>query len=390
MQLTDPVALARALIRCPSVTPVDEGAQAVLGDMLRHLGFRLEPLRLDAGGGPAIDNLFARLGEASPNLAFAGHTDVVPPGDLDAWTAEPFGAEIRDDWLFGRGAADMKGDIACFVAAVARYLERHGPPTGSLSLLITGDEEGPAINGTVELLRWAEAAGHRFDGCIVGEPTCVEALGDMAKIGRRGSLTVTLEVFGRQGHVGYPDRVDNAAHKLIAILHRLTTTPVDRGTAHFEPTSLQVTTIDIGNPATNVAPGRARAVFNIRYNDSQSPASLKALIEAAIGAVIGPAVGSGRGRVEVGYSEGADAFLSKPGALAETLAASVAAVTGREPVLSTSGGTSDARFVQAYCPVIEFGLVGATIHQVDERVALADLEQLTAIYLDFLERAFGR
>jgi succinyl-diaminopimelate desuccinylase len=382
MQLTDPVVLAQALIRCPSVTPADEGAQAVLGDMLRPLGFKLEPLRFSAGGEPAIDNLFARLGDAAPNLAFAGHTDVVPPGDLDGWTAEPFAAEIRDGWLFGRGVADMKGDIACFVAAVARYLERHGNPRGSISLLITGDEEGPAINGTVELLRWAAAAGHRFDDCIVGEPTCVETLGDMAKIGRRGSLTVTLEVFGRQGHVGYPHRVDNAAHRLIALLHRLTTTPIDRGTEHFEPSSLQVTTIDIGNPATNIAPGRARAVLNIRHNDSQSPESLKALIEAAIRAT--------GGRIDVRYSEGAIAFLSAPGELAGMLGASVEAITGQKPALSTSGGTSDARFVQAYCPVIEFGLVGSTIHQVDERVECSDLERLTLIYLDFLERYFER
>ena len=381
MRLTDPVVLAQALIRCPSVTPADEGTQAVLGDMLRPLGFRIEPLRFAAGGEPAIDNLFARLGDAAPNLAFAGHTDVVPPGDLDGWTAEPFGAEIRDGWLFGRGVADMKGDIACFVAAVARYLERQGNLKGSISLLITGDEEGPAINGTIELLRWAAAAGHRFDDCIVGEPTCVETLGDMAKIGRRGSLTATLEVFGRQGHVGYPHRVDNAAHRLVALLHRLTTTPIDQGTEHFEPSSLQVTTIDIGNPATNIAPGRARAVLNIRHNDSQTPESLKALIEAAIAAT--------GGRIEVRYSEGANAFLSTPGPLALMLGASVDAITGRKPVLSTSGGTSDARFIQAYCPVIEFGLVGATIHQIDERVEVRDLERLTLIYLDFLERYFG-
>ena len=378
MQLTDPVALAQALIRCPSVTPADAGAQAVLAEMLRPLGFRIAPLQFAAGGEPAIDNLWARLGDAAPNLAFAGHTDVVPPGDLDGWTTDPFAAEVRDGWLYGRGVADMKGDIASFVAATARYLQRHGAPKGSISLLITGDEEGPAVNGTVELLRWARANGHHFDACIVGEPTCVERLGDTAKIGRRGSLTVTLEVFGRQGHVGYPHRVDNAAHRLVALLHRLTTTPIDQGTAHFEPSSLQVTTIDIGNPATNVAPGRARATLNIRHNDSQTPASLAAFIEAAIAAV--------GGRIEVRYSEGANAFLSAPGLLAETLAASVEAITGASPAFSTSGGTSDARFVQAYCPVIEFGLVGATIHQVDERVELADLERLTLIYLDFLER----
>jgi succinyl-diaminopimelate desuccinylase len=381
MAATDPIPLAQALIRCPSVTPADAGAQAVLAAALRPLGFRVEELRFDGGGGPAIDNLFARLGEDGPHLAFAGHTDVVPAGDVDAWTADPFGAEIRGGWLYGRGSCDMKGEIACFVAAVARFIERHGPPKGSISLLVTGDEEGPAINGTLELMRWAEARGHRFDGCIVGEPTSVEALGDTAKIGRRGSLTVTLDARGRQGHVGYPHLADNAAHRLVAVLHRLTTTPIDDGTDHFEPSGLQVTTIDIGNAATNVVPAKARAVLNIRHNDSQTPESLKALIEAAIAAV--------GGKVDARYSEGANAFLSTPGALADTLAASVETVTGRRPALSTSGGTSDARFIQAWCPVIEFGLVGATIHQVDERVPLAELEALTRIYQGFLERHFG-
>ncbi|MCB1992163.1 MAG: succinyl-diaminopimelate desuccinylase, partial [Geminicoccaceae bacterium] len=282
----------------------------------------------------------------------------------------------------GRGAADMKGDIACFVAAIARYLERHGSVPGSLSLLITGDEEGPAVNGTVALLRWAEAAGHRFDACLVGEPTSVDELGDMAKIGRRGSLTVTLEARGRQGHVGYPHRADNAAHRLVRVLARLVETPLDEGTELFEPSSLQVTTIDIGNPASNVVPARARAVLNIRYNDSQSPASLKALVAAAIEAA--------GGRVEAACTEGANVFACPPGPLAALLGDSVEAVTGRRPVLSTSGGTSDARFIHSHCPVIEFGLIGQTIHQVDERVPLVELQALTAIYLEFLERYFGQ
>ncbi len=381
MVATDPVELARSLIRCPSVTPADAGAQATLAAVLAPLGFAVERLRFAAGGEPAIDNLFAKLGDAEPHLAFAGHTDVVPPGDRDAWTAEPFAAEIRDGRLYGRGACDMKGDIACFTAAVARFVDRHGPPPGAISLLITGDEEGPAVNGTIELMRWATAAGQRFDACIVGEPTSARELGDTVKIGRRGSLTITLEARGKQGHVGYPHLADNAAHRLVAVLHRLTTTPIDTGTDHFEPSSLQVTTIDIDNPATNLVPGRAKAVLNIRYNDSQTPQSLKALVEAAIDAT--------GGQIAARYSEGANVFLSTPGPLAETLAASIAAVTGRRPRLSTSGGTSDARFIQAWCPVIEFGLVGATIHQVDECVPLAELELLTGIYLDFLERYFG-
>ncbi|HRY25563.1 MAG TPA: succinyl-diaminopimelate desuccinylase [Geminicoccaceae bacterium] len=382
MSSVDPVELTRALVRCPSVTPADAGAQAVLAEVLEGLGFRVELLRLGDGGEPAIDNLFARLGDGSPHLAFNGHTDVVPAGDDAAWSAGPFAAEIRDGWLYGRGAADMKGDIACFVAAIARYLERHGSVPGSLSLLITGDEEGPAVNGTVALLRWAEAAGHRFDACLVGEPTSVDELGDMAKIGRRGSLTVTLEARGRQGHVGYPHRADNAAHRLVRVLARLVETPLDEGTELFEPSSLQVTTIDIGNPASNVVPARARAVLNIRYNDSQSPASLKALVAAAIEAA--------GGRVEAACTEGANVFACPPGPLAALLGDSVEAVTGRRPVLSTSGGTSDARFIHSHCPVIEFGLIGQTIHQVDERVPLVELQALTAIYLEFLERYFGQ
>ncbi|MEZ5859004.1 MAG: succinyl-diaminopimelate desuccinylase [Geminicoccaceae bacterium] len=382
MSSVDPVELTRALVRCPSVTPADAGAQAVLAEVLEGLGFRVELLRLGDGGEPAIDNLFARLGDGSPHLAFNGHTDVVPAGDDAAWSAGPFAAEIRDGWLYGRGAADMKGDIACFVAAIARYLERHGSVPGSLSLLITGDEEGPAVNGTVALLRWAEAAGHRFDACLVGEPTSVDELGDMAKIGRRGSLTVTLEARGRQGHVGYPHRADNAAHRLVRVLARLVETPLDESTELFEPSSLQVTTIDIGNPASNVVPARARAVLNIRYNDSQSPASLKALVAAAIEAA--------GGRVEAACTEGANVFACPPGPLAALLGDSVEAVTGRRPVLSTSGGTSDARFIHSHCPVIEFGLIGQTIHQVDERVPLVELQALTAIYLEFLERYFGQ
>ncbi len=382
MPAVDPVELTRALVRCPSVTPADAGAQAVLAEVLDGLGFRVERLCLGDGGEPAIDNLFARFGDGAPHLAFNGHTDVVPAGDVAAWTAGPFAAEVRDGWLYGRGAADMKGDIACFIAAIARYLERHGPPPGSLSLLITGDEEGPAVNGTVELLRWAAAAGQRFDACLVGEPTSVDELGDMAKIGRRGSLTVTLEARGKQGHVGYPHRADNAAHRLVRVLARLVETPLDAGTELFEPSSLQVTTIDIGNPASNVVPARARAVLNIRYNDSQSPASLKALVASAIEAA--------GGQIEASYAEGANVFACPPGPLAALLGDSVEAVTGRRPELSTSGGTSDARFVQSYCPVIEFGLIGQTIHQVDERVPLAELEALTAIYLEFLERYFGQ
>lgn len=378
--LTDPVRLTAELVRCPSVTPEDAGAQALLSGWLESLGFACTPLRFEEDGTPPVDNLFAHMGERGPHLAFAGHTDVVPPGDGASWSVDPFSASIERGELVGRGAADMKSGIACFVAAIARHRERHGAVPGSISLIITGDEEGPAINGTVKVLEWADSQGHRFDGCIVGEPTSRTQVGDMIKVGRRGSLTGTVRARGRQGHVAYPQRADNAAHAIVRLLDRLTREPLDDGNAHFDPSTLQVTTIDIGNPASNVVPGEARAVFNIRYNDAHSRESLETWV--------GNCAKAAGGRFEIVFSESAKPFITEAGPLVETVIAAIRAITGLDPERSTSGGTSDARFICRYAPVVELGIVGQTMHQSDERVAVADIETLTRIYGDLIERFF--
>ncbi|MCB2053887.1 MAG: succinyl-diaminopimelate desuccinylase [Geminicoccaceae bacterium] len=372
MPAIDPVTLTAELIRCPSVTPADAGAQVLLGDVLSDLGFEVHHLPFND-----VPNLFATIGRGAPHLLFAGHTDVVPPGDSSSWSVDPFAAVTVDGQLIGRGAADMKSGIAAFVAAVARH-RAGGARGGTISLLITGDEEGPAIDGTVRVLDWARDQGLVFDGCIVGEPTCPAVLGEMAKIGRRGSLTGRLTVRGRQGHTAYPARADNAAHKLVAMLRALIDEPLDAGNERFEPSTLQVATIDIGNPATNVVPGEAKAVFNIRFNDEHDRTSLEALIRRRCAGVAS--------EFALLFEGNADPFLTTPGRLTELLAEAVESVTGRRPVFSTSGGTSDARFVSRHCPVVEFGIVGATMHQSDERVAVRDIEGLTAIYEAFLDR----
>lgn len=374
----DPVALTQALVRCASVTPNAGEALDLLEAVLGPLGFACRRLRFEGDGSYPVDNLFAKRGEGRPHLAFAGHVDVVPPGERGRWELDPFAGEIRDGKLFGRGSADMKSGVAAFVAAVARLAAAGDAPGGAISLLITGDEEGDAVNGTAKLLAWADAQGERFDGCVVGEPTCPERLGDVAKIGRRGSLSGHLVVHGRQGHTAYPQRADNAAHGLIAVLDRLVRTPLDEGTAWFQPSNLQVTSIDIGNPATNVIPGEASARFNIRFNDRHTKASLERWLHEQI-APLAPAY-------TLTVSGNAEAFLTEPGPLSEALAASVEAETGLRPRLDTSGGTSDARFAQRYCPVIEFGLVGTTMHQANEHVTIADIEGLTRIYERFLRR----
>jgi succinyl-diaminopimelate desuccinylase len=379
MTSLDPVALTRALVRCPSVTPNAAAALDLVQQALEPLGFACKRLIFAGENSYPVDNLFAKLGEGTPHLAFAGHVDVVPTGDPARWTSDPFAGEIRDGRLYGRGAADMKSGVACFVAAVGRHLARHGAPSdGAISLLITGDEEGEAINGTVKLLAWAAERGERFDACLVGEPTCPAQLGDTAKIGRRGSVTCQLVVRGRQGHTAYPQRADNAAHRLVAVLQALVTTPLDTGTEWFEPSNLQVTSIDIGNPAANVIPAEATARFNIRFNDLHTSASLERWLHERIAPLASD--------YALTVTGNAEAFLTEPGRLSEVLAESVEAETGRRPELSTTGGTSDARFVQRYCPVIEFGLVGTTMHQVDEHVAVADIEGLTRIYERFLQR----
>ncbi|MFM2041868.1 MAG: succinyl-diaminopimelate desuccinylase [Pseudomonadota bacterium] len=369
---TDPLSLAQALIRCPSVTPADAGALDVVQRALEGLGFTCTRLPFQESGTDRVDNLYARLGDAGPNLCFAGHTDVVPVGDAAAWTVDPFGGEVINGRLYGRGASDMKGAVAAWIAAVARHLDTHGRPAGSLSLLITGDEEGPSVNGTKKVLDWMAANGERIDACIVGEPTNPKAMGDMMKIGRRGSLTATLTAYGAQGHVAYPHLADNPLPRLAEALHLLASSPLDEGTPHFQPSTLALTTIDVGNPAGNVIPAKGTARFNIRFNDLHTPASLEAHIRDVLQEV--------GGHWDLSIQVSGVAFLTPPGPLSDMVGQAVAAVTGRVPDLSTSGGTSDARFIKDHCPVVEFGLVGATMHKVDENVTVADLETLTEIY----------
>jgi succinyl-diaminopimelate desuccinylase len=383
----DPIELAAELIRRPSVTPEDAGALDIVAGRLEQLGFVCHRLVFDDSGPNGeetapVANLYARFGEGRPNLCFAGHTDVVPTGPVEGWSFEPFAASLRDGELCGRGAVDMKGAIAAFIASAERFLAGRGNGfAGSISLLITGDEEGVAVNGTRKVLEWLQTRGEIIDACVVGEPTSANSLGDMIKIGRRGSMTGRLTVAGVQGHVAYPHLVDNAAHRLVALLQALISAPLDDGTEHFQPTTLQVTTIDIGNPATNVVPGLARATFNIRFNDLWSSATLRSAIERKLAAV--------GGNYQLVWEVSGESFLVPPGPVSEYLAAAIGAVTGQVPELSTTGGTSDARFIQAYCPVAEFGLVGQTMHKADERVDVGDITRLASIYETFLDRFFG-
>ena len=365
----DPLPLAQALIRCASVTPADAGAQETLSGMLSSLGFTIHRLRFGE-----IENIFARIGSGGPHICFAGHTDVVPVGAAN-WRTDPFGGEVRDGVLYGRGACDMKGAIAAFVSGVAQHLEK-GTPKGSISLLITGDEEGPATDGTVKVLEWMRSNGQIPDFCLVGEPTCPVRLGDTVKIGRRGSVNMRIEVHGTQGHVAYPHRADNPVHRLVQALEALTAAPVDAGTDWFEPSTLQVTSIDVGNDATNVIPASARAALNIRFNDGHSGASLIAWVRATLSRYAE--------RFEVSASISGESFVTRPGPLVDILRGAIKGATGLDPKLDTGGGTSDARFIANYCPVAEFGLVGATMHQIDERVPVAELRDLARIYKDII------
>jgi succinyl-diaminopimelate desuccinylase len=367
--LTDPLPFAQALIRCNSVTPADGGAQTVLAEALTSLGFTVHRLRFGE-----IENLYARLGTGGRHLCFAGHTDVVPVGAVN-WRDNPFGGEVRDGILYGRGACDMKGAIAAFVAGVARYLER-GTPGGSVSFLITGDEEGPAVDGTVKVLEWMKEHNEIPDFCLVGEPTCPVKLGDMVKIGRRGSVNFKIEVHGTQGHVAYPHRADNPVHRLIQALQALIAAPIDAGTDWFEPSTLGVTSIDVGNAATNVIPPSAKAMLNIRFNDKHSGASLAAWVKATLARYAD--------RFDLETSISGESFVTKPGPLVDILRNAIIGATGIEPKLDTGGGTSDARFISNYCPVAEFGLVGATMHQTDERVPVAEMRDLARIYHDVI------
>ncbi|RME66238.1 MAG: succinyl-diaminopimelate desuccinylase [Alphaproteobacteria bacterium] len=380
VQALDPIALAQVLIRCASVTPRDDGALAAIAAPLAALGFRCETMSF--GKGPArVHNLYARLGSARPHFCFAGHSDVVPAGDAAGWAHTPFGGAVEDGWLKGRGAADMKGAIAAFIAAVADFLRAHGPPAGSISLLITGDEEGEAVNGTVKVLDVLAARGETIDACIVGEPTSQSALGDMIKIGRRGSLNATIAVHGTQGHVAYPERADNPIPRLLRFLAHVDAHKLDDGDADFQPSNLEITDIHVGNATVNLIPASATARLNIRFNTRHTGAGLKAWLEEAAMAT------AGRHSLDVRIS--GEAFRTAPGALTDLVVGAVRQVTGRTPALSTAGGTSDARFIARHAPVVECGLVGATMHKVDEQVAAADVVALARIYTAMLRRFFA-
>ena len=381
MAKLDPVALTAALIRCPTVTPDEGGALVLLQGVLEGAGFDCH--RVDRGG---VSNLFARWGRKGANKSFGfnGHVDVVPVGDVAAWTHDPFGADVVDGVMFGRGATDMKSGVAAFVAAAVDFV-KDAPPDGAVVLAITGDEEGPSVDGTVALLDWMAANGERMSHCLVGEPTCPDRMGEMMKIGRRGSLTAWFTAQGVQGHSAYPHRARNPLSALVALLARLEAEPLDRGTAHFDASTVVITTIDCGNPATNVIPAKGSATVNIRFNDAHTGASVTAWLKAHAAAV---AQATG---VEIGVrvSVSGESFLTPPGEFSDLIARVVAAETGLVPVASTSGGTSDARFVKDHCPVVEFGLVGRTMHQVDERVAVADIVALKAIYARVLREYFA-
>jgi succinyl-diaminopimelate desuccinylase len=383
----DPLSIARDLLRCPSVTPAEGGALKYLGRVLKDAGFSVHHLAFSEPGEDMVENLYARIGTEAPNLVFAGHTDVVPPGDEKAWTHPPFAGETDGTALYGRGAVDMKGGVACALAAVLDHLSAHNgkPAKGSISFLITGDEEGVAVNGTPKLLQWAAEHGEKFDHCILGEPSNVEALGDTIKIGRRGSLNGHLIVSGVQGHVAYPERAVNPIRGLVTLIEALQAEPLDNGTEHFPPSHLEFTTVDVGNKTVNLIPGEARARFNIRFNDCHTLDSLKNLLRQRADAASG---GEVKFRFEWEPSN-AGVFVTTPGPFTEMVSQAIAEVTGCTPHLSTSGGTSDARFITNYCPVVEFGLVGQTMHAVDERVPIADLRALTTIYRKIIDRYFG-
>lgn len=382
MDPTDPVELARALIRCPSVTPEDAGALALVADVLRQLGFVVHDLPFTEPGGATIRNLYARHGQGGPFVLFAGHTDVVPPGEAAAWRDPPFAAAVHSGRLWGRGAADMKSGVAAEIAAVARFLRDEPGADGSIGLMLTGDEEGRAIAGTRKVLAWMREHRELPDFCVLAEPTSVERCGDTIKIGRRGSLNGTLTVHGKQGHIAYPERADNPVHRLVRMLAALLAAPLDDGSAHFDPSSLEISTVDVGNPTGNLIPARAVARFNIRYNDRHDRGSLERWLRARLAPV--------GGRYDLVLETSGDAFLTRPGPVTALVSAAVQEVTGKAPLPSTSGGTSDARFIKDLCPVVEVGLVGTTMHQIDESVALADIEQLTRIFQAVLRQHLRR
>ena len=384
------LSIARDLLRCPSVTPADAGALGVLETLLKANGFEVHRVTFGEPGTADIDNLYARIGNSAPHITFAGHTDVVPPGDEAAWSHGAFSGEVKDGYLYGRGAVDMKGGIACSVAAVLQYLAEHGGKPGddgkgSISFLITGDEEDISVNGTIKLLQWVAARGETFDHCVLGEPSNVEVLGDTIKVGRRGSQSGTLYVDGRQGHVAYPQRAENPVPDISRLIVALGDEPLDHGSAQFQASNLEFTSVDVGNTASNVIPGQACAKFNIRFNDLHTQATLRDLVDARLAKACGNRI---RARI-VWEPSNSNVFVTKPGPFTDLAVAAIEEVTGRKPELSTTGGTSDARFISSYCPVIEFGLVGQTMHQIDERTPVSDLEKLTKIYRGVLDRYFS-
>jgi succinyl-diaminopimelate desuccinylase len=381
----DSITILQDLIRCPSVTPLEAGALTVLENLLSSHGFVCQRLIFKDENTPEIENLFARIGTAEPHLCFAGHTDVVPVGRGTDWSHPPFAAEIKDGMIYGRGATDMKGSVAAFAAAAIEHITENGKPAGSISFLITGDEEGPAINGTVKVLEWMKDNGHIPSHCLVGEPSCVDALGDTMKIGRRGSLSFEVTVEGTQGHVAYPNKTDNPIPKLARFVDWISNAKLDDGNEHFGPSTLAVTTMDVGNIAGNVVPARASAKFNIRYSTEHTYQSLRDWVDMQIAAVKAD-IG---GKWTVSSSEGAEAFITEPGSFVGLVQDAVEQETGLVPKLATSGGTSDARFIKNYCPVLEFGPTNATIHQVDERISIEELQATQSIYGRIIDAYFS-
>lgn len=381
MPALDPVQLSQALIRCPSITPVDAGALGVLQEFLEAHGFTCHRQIFEEDGTEPVDNLYARIGDQAPNLCFAGHTDVVPPGDESQWSYPPFKATIADGKLFGRGATDMKCAIAAFAVSAARYIAENGTILpGSISLLITGDEEGISINGTRKMLQWLEMEGEVLDSCLVGEPTNPHVLGEMAKIGRRGSMNFRLTVQGTQGHAAYPHMADNPVPRMVRMLNALIDEPLDNGTDHFQPSTLTITTVDVGNSATNVIPAEVSAGFNIRFNDLHTSADMERVVRERLD--------SEGSAYDLTMRVSGESFVSPPGCLTNAISDAVKGVTGKTPELSTTGGTSDARFIKNFCPVAEFGMISDTAHKVDEHVLVKDIHDLTDIYQSFIQIYF--
>ena len=384
--MNDALSIAQALIRCPSVTPIDAGALGVLETLLKAHGFETHRVIFSESGTYDVDNLYARIGSDAPHITFAGHTDVVPPGDEAAWSHGAISGEVKDGLLYGRGAVDMKGGVACSVAAVLQYLADHGGRAkGSISFLITGDEEAASINGTVKLLKWVADRGEKFDHCVLGEPSSQQVIGDCIKIGRRGSQSGTLYVDGIQGHVAYPHRASNPVPDISRLIVAISDEPLDHGSAQFQPSTLEFVSVDVGNSVFNVIPGRACATFNIRYNDLHTQASLRELVETRLAKAAGNRI---KAHI-VWEPSNSNVFLTKPGAFTDLAVSAIEEVAGRKPELSTTGGTSDARFISRYCPVIEFGLLGQTGHQIDERASVKDMEMLTKVYRRILDRYFA-